>query len=131
MLRKCSEIANPTDMISSEQAKNITYIYDQFISSELKGWNQLDDLLWALEWLDDLELYRETEAIYSVHKTKKMGCPYIHAEGTVCFVVRILEAVEAITDLYKETGSLHPKNRYLLANYLALCQDQQIVELAE
>ena len=131
ILKSFLKIVSPIKMISPEQAKNITYIYDQFISSELKGWNELDNLLWALEWLDDSELYREAEVLYSYQKYKKMGCPYIHAEGTICFVVRILEAVEAITDLYKETGSLHPRNRYLLANYLALCQNGQIVELEE
>lgn len=118
-------------MMSSEQVKNITYIYDKLMESEIKGWNQLDDYLELLDFLDNDQLYREAEVLYSYQKYKKMGCPYIHTEGTVCFVVRILEAVEAITDLYKETGSLHPKNRYLLANYLALCQDRQIVELAE
>jgi hypothetical protein len=130
-LRSFLKIVSPIKMISSEQVKNITYIYDQFISSELKGWNELDNLLWALEWLDDSELYREAEVLYSYQKNKKMGCPYIHAEGTVCFVVRILEAVEAITDLYKETKNLHPKNKYILAYYLALCQDGQICEIPE
>ena len=118
-------------MMSESQVKNITHIYTKLMEAELKGWTNLDNFLELLEFLDDDEIYREAEALYSVHKTKKMGCPYIHKEGTVCFVVGILEAVEAITDLYQETGNLHPKNRYLLCNYLALCQDGQIVELAE
>ena len=116
-------------MMTPTQAKNITYLYDRFIESDAKGWNALDDYMELLGFLDNDQLYREAEVLYSHQKNKKMGCPYLHSEGTVCFVVRILEAVEAITDLYKETGSLHPKNRYILENYLALCQDQQIISL--
>lgn len=118
-------------MMSPEQIKNITYLYDRFLESEKKGWTNLDNNLEILQWLDDSELYREAEVLYSYHRNKKMGCPYDHKNDTVCFVVRILEAVEAITDLYKETGNLHPKNRYLLSNYLALCEDGQIVELSD
>lgn len=116
-------------MMSPEQAKTVTYLYDRFMESEKKGWTNLDDYLEILEWLDDQEIYRECDALYSIHKNKKMGCPYEHTNDTICFVVRILEAVEAITDLYRETENLHPRNRYILAHYLALCQDGQIVSL--
>ena len=116
-------------MLSSDQIKNITFVYVSLLDSELNGWENLDDFLEILEWLDDLELYREAEILYSYHKNENMGCPYPHQEGSVCFVKNILDAVEAITDLYKETGNLHLKNRYILANYLALCQDGKIVSL--
>jgi hypothetical protein len=118
-------------MLSTEQARNIAYLFRKFLESEAKGWCALDDYLELLEYLDDDQLYREAEVLYSIHKTKNMGCSYIHKEGTKCWVVDILDAVEAITELYKETGNLHIKNRYVLANYLALCQDQQIIELPE
>lgn len=118
-------------MLSPEQSKNIVHLFNKFLDSESKGWSRIDDFLEMLEWLDDLELYRECDALYSIHKTKKMGCPYIHSEATICFVNGILEAVEAIIELYKETGSLHPKNRYVLSYYLALCQDGQICEIPE
>ena len=118
-------------MLSSEQIKNITYVYSKLLESELKGWSTIDDYLELTEWLDNDQLYRECEVLYSVHKTKKMGYPYLHAEGTVCFVVGILEAVEAILGLYMETGSMHIRNRYILCNYLALCQDGQICELPD
>ncbi len=99
------------------------------MESEVKGWAALDDHLEVLEWLDDDQLYREAEVLYSVHKNKKMGCPYKHTEGTICFAINILEAVEAITELYQETGSLHPRNRYVLSYYIALCEDGQICQL--
>lgn len=116
-------------MLSPVQVKNITYLYTKFMESELKSWANLDNILETLEYLDDDQLYREAEVLYSYHKHQKMGCPYVHEKGTVCFVDNVLEAVEAITDLYKETGSLHARNRYILAYYLALAQDGQIVSL--
>lgn len=116
-------------MLSTEEAKNITFVYSALLDSELKGWQDLDDFLEILEWLDDSELYREAEVLYSYHKNEDMGCPYPHKEGSSCFVKKVLEAVEAITELYKETGNLHPRNRYVLANYLALTQDGQIISM--
>lgn len=118
-------------MMSTVQAKNIVYLVDRFLESEKKGWNQLDDYLCILDELDDLQIFREADTLYSYHKNKKMGCPYTHSEGTICFVNGILEAVEAITDLYKETNSLHQNNRYILAYYLSLSHDRQICELPE
>jgi hypothetical protein len=116
-------------MINKEQASNISYLYARFMESELKGWCEIDNYLELLEFLDDDQLYRETEILYSYHRNKNMGCPYVHTEDMRCFVPIILEAVEAITDLYKETNNLHPKNRYIISNYLALCQGGQICEL--
>lgn len=122
-------------MLNSQQKKNITYLYGKFIESEARGnyaiWSEIDDYLAMLEYLDDDQIYRESEALYSIHRTKKMGCPRVHKDGSVCFAVNVLEAVEAITDLYKIENYLAPSNRYILCYYLALCQDGQIVELLE
>ena len=118
-------------MMSPTQAKRVTYLYDRFMAAELKGWSSYDDYMLLLEWIDDPQLCRESEALYSIHKNKKMGCPFEHPKGTLCFVPGVLEGVEAILDLYEETGNLHPKNRYLLENYLCLCQDGQICELVD
>lgn len=131
MLLKCLTGVIHTNMMSPEQIKNITHIYSTLMDAEKKGWTNLDDYMELLEFLDDDQLHRECDVLYSIHKTKKMGCPSGHEDGSKCFVVDFLEAIEAITDLYKETGNLHIKNRYLLCNYLTLCQDGQIVELAE
>jgi hypothetical protein len=98
------------------------------MNSELKGWSAVDDYLELVDFLDDDQLYRESDVLFSYHKNRIMGCPYEHTEGSVCFVQNIMEGVEAILDLYLETGNLHPKNRYILCNYLALVQDGQIVE---
>lgn len=119
-----------TDMLSKEQVSNLTYLYNKFDESELKGWTSIDDFLELIENnLDDDQIYREAEVLYSYHKNQKVGCPYLHVDGSTCFVPCILEAVEAITELYQETGNLLKKHRYILGYYLALAQDQQIILL--
>jgi hypothetical protein len=101
------------------------------MEEEGKGWTNLDGYLELLEFLDDLQLYKECELLYSYHKYKNMGCNYEHKLGSVCLVKNILEAVDAILELYKETGNLHVKNRYILAHYLALSQIGKILELPD
>ncbi len=116
-------------MISKDQAQNISHLFSRFMESELKGWTDLDNFLELLSYLDDDQLYREAEVLYSFHKNQNMGCPYVHEEGSTCFVPKILEAVEAITELYQEVGNLLPKHRYILEYYLGLAQDGMIILL--
>jgi hypothetical protein len=115
-------------MLDSHQIKILTHLYNQFLDSEKKGWTNLDDFLELLEFLDSDQLYREADLLYTHHKNRNMGCPYKHSNGTECFVKPLLEGVEAILNLYLETGNMHPNNRYILQYYLALAQDGQIVE---
>jgi hypothetical protein len=127
MLLRCSKIANLTNMLTKEQAKNIASLFDHFLTSELKGWTNLDNFLEILENnLDDSQIYRECEALYSIHKTQEMGSPIDHINATR-FVSDILEAVEAIVELYRDSTELIPKHRYILCYYLALCQNKQII----
>ena len=118
-------------MLDSSQIKNITYVYAKFLESEAMGWSSIDDYLEMLEFLDDDQLYRECEVLYSEHKNRNMGCEYDHKSGSICLVKNILEAVESILNLYQETNDLHIKNRYILCNYLALSQSGKIIELPE
>jgi hypothetical protein len=122
---------NLINMMSPEQTKIVTVVYDRFISNESRGWDGVDEYLEMLEYLDDDQLHREADVLFSTHKSKSMGCPYRHKDPNACFVKHILEAVEAILDLYKETGQMHKNNRYILANYLALTQSEQIIELVD
>jgi hypothetical protein len=131
MLWSYSTGVSHTKMLTPEQSKNITYLYTKFLESEVKTWTSLDSFLELLEFLDDDQIYRECEVLYSFHRVKNMGCPYDHGVGVTCFVPRVLEAVESILELYKDTGNLHPKNRYVLVTYLGLCQDGQICELPQ
>ena len=116
-------------MLDSAQIKNITYLYTKFMESEELGWSDVDDCLELLQFLDDFQLCRECDVLYSHHKYKNMGCEFDHKPGSVCIVKNILEAVDAILELYKETNSLHVKNRYVLSHYLALAQVGKIIEL--
>jgi len=118
-----------TNMLDSAQIKNITYLYTKFMESEELGWSDVDDCLELLQFLDDFQLCRECDVLYSHHKYKNMGCEFDHKPGSVCIVKNILEAVDAILELYKETNSLHVKNRYVLSHYLALAQVGKIIEL--
>lgn len=118
-------------MMNSEQKKNVTAVYNQLINSEARGWDGIDEYLEMLEYLDDDQLHREADVLFSAHKNKPMGCPYPHKDPTNCFVKRVIEAAEAILELYKETGQMHKNNRYILQNYLALAQSEQIVELVD
>jgi len=118
-------------MMTSEQAKIVTIVYNKLINNEFREWNDIDEYLEILEYLDDDQLHREADVLFSTHKNKQMGCPHKHKDSNPCFVKYILEAVEAILDLYKETGQMHKNNRYILQNYLALTQDKQIIELID
>lgn len=118
-------------MLNSTQTKNLINVYNFFMESEPKGWTAIDDYLEMLEYLDDIQLCKESEVLYSYHENKNMGCPYTHKSGATCFVKFILESVEAIVELYKETNNLHIKNRYILCYYLALSHDGQIIEMLE
>jgi hypothetical protein len=116
-------------MLDSVQTKNLIFVYDELMSSEANGWTDIDDFLEVNEWLDDSQIYRECEVIYSFHRNTKMGGPYEDNPKFDAFVKRILEAVDSILFLYQETNDLHIKNRYILSYYLALSQCGQIVSL--
>lgn len=118
-------------MLTPAERKNITFVYDKLLACETKGWAEVDEFMVYLEWLDNDQLYREADVLYSKHKDKKIGCPYEsdHRPGYFCLVVFILEAVECILKLYKENTYLTESNRYILCNYLALQQAGQLVEI--
>lgn len=115
-------------MLNSTQIKNITYVYVTLMNSEGKGWDEYDDSLEIVEWLDNDQLMRESDLLYSYHKNKNIRCAYKECNIETCFVKNILEAVESIIELFEETKDLHVKNRYILCNYIALCQGGHIIE---
>jgi len=117
-------------MLKKDQSKNIAYVYSKLIENDIDSrWTTTDDLLESIQWISDPELFVESEILYSYHKNKNMGCPVPHTDGTFCFVKNILEAVEDILELYKETNNLHKTGKYILQYYLVLYQTGSIVEL--
>ena len=99
------------------------------MDAEEKSWSEIDFFLELIEFLDDDQLCREAEVLYSGHNGRNVGCPSELGPGVNQFVKEILEAADSILQLYRETNSLHIKNRYVLYYYLALSQAQRIVIL--
>lgn len=116
-------------MLSNEQSKNITYVYSKLLQSELSGWAEIDDCLEQIEWLSDDELFRECELLYSYQKNGNVSSRYKDDSKATLFIRNLIEASDAILELYKETNNLHSNNRYILSYYLGLCQTGQIVLL--
>jgi hypothetical protein len=108
-------------MMSSEQRKTVTTVYNHLLSKEDRGWDGLDDLIDMLEYLSDDQLHREADVVYTEHSRGKVRCKEDHAAER-CLMPLLVDASAAIIELYKETNSLHPKNRYILYYYLAMNQ---------
>ena len=56
-------------MITKEQARLISHIYKRFLESEHeRRWDELDECLEKLDWLNTEELVKEAEILYMYHK---------------------------------------------------------------
>lgn len=106
-------------MMSIDGKNAVRQIYKAFLNDELfRQWSEVDDRLWELEFLNDAETVLEAEvAVYKIG-LGTLKCSENHSEN-VCLVPIMLEAVNAILELYVETKELHIKNRYVLHNFLA------------
>lgn len=112
-------------MMTPEQVKNVTHVYNKFMNSEKRGWDELDNCLELLEFIDDDQLHREASVMYDKHR-HGASCHVDHPESD-CFVPHIIEAISAILELYMDTGNMHKNNRYILQYYLALSQAEMIL----
>lgn len=115
-------------MMTTDQVKNVTYVYTQLMESEKLrgGWDEIDESMHYLGWIEDDQIAREADVAYEIHKRGKVKCALEHP-GKECFVPNIVEAVGAILDLWRENGQLHKNNRYILEFYLAYTQAQMVV----
>jgi hypothetical protein len=113
-------------MMTPEQRKVVTQAYNHLMEKESRGWDGLDDSMYCLEYLDDDQLHREADVIHEHHVKGKVRCQQNHPIEH-CFIPMLVDAATAILDLYKETSSMHPKNRYILQYYLAMQQVGMIV----
>jgi hypothetical protein len=113
-------------MMSKEQYKVVMQVYLHLLENEKRGWDGLDDYMEYLDYLDNDQIHRESDVIYSHHSRGNVRCQQNHSKEK-CFVPLIVEAVGAILELYKETGNMHEKNRYVLAYYLSMNQAQLIL----
>lgn len=114
-------------MMTQDQVKIVTRVYNKFFESETSSsWTEIDHYLSLLEFIDDDQLFRESDVLYSAHNRGIPTCDLNHPREE-CFIPIIMDAVKAILDLYKETNYLHKNNRYILQYYLALSQAQMIL----
>lgn len=113
-------------MMTDDQRKNVVAVYTHLLQNESRGWDGLDDVMDLLDYLDDDQLHREVDVIWSQHSTGQVKCQQDHAKEK-CFIPLLFDAVGSIIELYKETNNLHEKNRYILQYYLAMNQAQLIV----
>ena len=113
-------------MMTEEQRKLVVQVYTHLLEKENRGWDGLDDYLSYLEYLDDDQIHREADVIYSQHQNCTVKCPQNHSTDK-CLMPIMVESVGAIIELFKDTGNLHEKNRYILEYYLAMNQSGMIL----
>lgn len=112
--------------MTTEQRKIVTEVYNHLLESENRGWDGLDDYIGFLDYLDNDQLHREADVVYSKHRLGPTKCAQDHTKEK-CFIPVLIEAVDAILELYKESGSLHEKNKYILQYYIAMNQAGMIL----
>jgi hypothetical protein len=108
-------------MMSPEQRKIVTEVYNHLLESEKRGWDGLDDYINQLEFLSNDQLHREADVVYTYHENEVVRCSQDHAQEK-CFIPVLVDAVAAILTLYKDKGNMHEKNKYILQYYLAMNQ---------
>lgn len=114
------------EMMTPEQRKNVTRVYNHLLENEKRGWDGLDNYMDMLDYLDDDQLHREADVIFEQHSRGTVKCEKTHPIEQ-CLIPILVEAVAAILELFKETNNLHIKNRYILQYYLAMQQCNMIV----
>ncbi|MCX9024621.1 MAG: hypothetical protein OIN85_00830 [Candidatus Methanoperedens sp.] len=113
-------------MMSSDQKKVVIQTYNHLIENEKRGWDDLDDYMEYLDYLDNAQLKREVDVIYANHRGQTVKCQQNHAKEK-CFIPVLVEAVNAILELYKDKEDMHKKNRYILQYYLAMNHAKMIL----
>jgi len=107
-------------MMSEDQVKSLKEVYRNFLNHDYnRSWTDMDYLLYDLDYLNDEQTVIEAETQLFRHGMGILKCKEDHGEST-CLVPLLMECVGAICDLWQETNELHPKNRYVLHNYLAV-----------
>ncbi len=110
-------------MMDAAQKEVVSLVYRRFLESESADkWTDLDENCIFYDWLMDNEIVLESMVKLSGHSKGAFRCNLDHKQPQDCFAPYILEAVEAIVDLYKETEDLHPHNRYILIFYLVMSE---------
>lgn len=115
-------------MMTKEQQQAVTTVLRRFadIDNSSTTWTDVDEQMSLLEWLSDHQITVEAEVKLLAQRKGNPRCKADHPTSQ-CFVPTVLEAVDAILQLYKETGNLHLKNRYILTYYTVLSYNGTII----
>jgi hypothetical protein len=109
--------------MSNSQKNSVLMVYKNFIDNEYllnNGWSDMDESMWQLEFLSDEETITEAEVLINKHSQYVVKCSD-YCEYRSDMVPQLLEAVGAIIEVWVYSGGiLHPKNRYIIHNYLAM-----------
>lgn len=113
-------------MITLEQAKNLGLVYKRFIESELTVSEDKDICMEFLSMLTEKELVYEALIQLKIHRKSNARCDINHSPEE-CFIPRVLDAVECITQDFTESNKLVKKTRYILGYYLSISATGSIV----
>ena len=106
--------------MSKDDSEVVRLVYNHFMDTEEMDWSAIDDSLEYFGWLNDKEIIAECMVKMKAH-SKGVRCKMDH-EIEFCLAPKVLNAAQAIIDLYKETRYLPPKNKYILTYYLGLSE---------
>lgn len=116
--------------------ETVEVLKNTFLKTETYGWNEIDNAMSMLEWIDDDQLCREVDVLLHIHlrgepkcangnhKAGKCVVPY--PSGTCC-VVPIITTAAYITQKYLGREPINDSDRYVLRYYLALSQAKLIL----
>ena|SRR5579859_6158932 len=113
-------------MMDHEEKEIVTYVRSHLLDRETRGWDALDEYMQYLDYLDNDQLHREVDVAYCEHSKGLVRCEKDHPREE-CFMPMLYDAVGIILELFKETGQLHDKNKYILQYYLAMNHAKMIV----
>lgn len=115
-------------MMSREQSDTVKMVYARFIDSESEGWTRIDDAIELCSYLSDSELVMEATLKFERHCKGTFRCEQNHQQ-IHCFAPFILDAVEAILNIYVNNEELHEKNKYILTYYIAMSELNMIYSI--
>jgi hypothetical protein len=115
-------------MRTTEQELKIENVFRRFADSDskTKNWDELDEAISMLGWLDDNQLTIEVHTKL-IHQTS--GSPRCNSDHPIaeCFVPDIVEAIDLLLNEYVDTRYLSNKAKFMMQYYLGLSQIGHIV----
>lgn len=114
--------------LTTEKVTVILSVYKKLSDNEVEDWGPIDEAISLLEYLDEVQLFRESSVLYGTHKGHNVGCGNDPHQDE-CFIHSIVDAVSYILESYEDVGKMDGKGKfaYILKYYIALNQVGLIV----